>query len=67
MRRNHHDSNYIVKKLVAMAHIGVPVEVHVLIPRYVICDIILLFHATLPSISLTTKETITEYKVVVSV
>ena len=35
MRRNHHDSNDIVKKLVTMAHIGVPVEVHVLIP---VCD-----------------------------
>ena len=67
MRYNPDESNNIVKKLVTMAHIGVPVEVHVLIPRYVICDIILLFHATLPSISLTTNETITEYKVVVSV
>ena len=34
MRYNHDESNDIVKKLVTMAHVGVPVEVHVLIPVY---------------------------------
>ena len=32
---NHHDSNNVVKKLVPMAHVGVPVEVHAPIP---VCD-----------------------------
>ena len=34
--------------------------------RYMICDVISLFHDTLPSISSTTNETITEYWVVIS-
>ena len=35
--------------------------------RYVICDVILLFHSTLPYISSMTNKTITEYRIVISV